>query len=249
MGAFWGAAGDSHAIFFDGRELKPLDLGATLGSVTATRAYSLNNRGYIVGQYTDSSGTTHGYVFHEGAATPIDYPGAVWTAAYGINDFGAVIGIFYDANGNEHAFVLRNRVFKNIDIPGGQTYPLSIDDRDEIVGEFIDVPGTAGHGYFQLRNGKFTLYDAPGAPANSTFFISINNLNRILGEYFPTDNTYQNFVLVDGKTIPFNLGGGLTPTYVSAQTINDREDVVGWFDDANGEHGFLALRKCGKPRR
>jgi probable HAF family extracellular repeat protein len=248
VGASWDSVGNSHAIFFDGRELKPLNLEATLGSLTSSRAFSLNNRGRIVGQYTDSSGNTHGYVFHQDTATAVDYPGALWTAVYGINDLGTVIGIFYDTTWKEHAFVLRNHVFKNIDIAGGDTYPLSIDNRDEIVGEFIDVSGTTGHGYFQLRNGKSVLYDAPGAPANSTFFISINNLNRILGEYYPAD-TYQNFILVNGKVILFDLAGGITPTYVSAQTINDRGDVVGWFDDANGEHGFLALRESGSHRR
>ncbi len=248
VGAYWDSAGDAHAMFFDGRTLKDLGLDSSLGPVTGERAFSLNNRGSLVGQYKDASGVTHGYVFHNGVATPIDYPGAVYTAAYGINDFGHIIGIYYDANWQEHAYLLRNGKFKNIDAGTGETYPLSINDWDEIVGEFIDVPGTAGHGYLQLPNGKLALYDAPNAPANSTLFISISNLNHILGEYYPT-GTYQNFVLANGKIIPFQLEVDAALDYVSAQTINDRGDVVGWYRDTNQmEHGFVALRECAHQR-
>jgi hypothetical protein len=239
VGAYYDSAGNSYAMFSNGGKLRTLDL-SSLGSVNHTTAYSLNNAGSLVGQYTDASNNTHGYVYHDGDATPIDYPGATATAAYGINDFGDVIGVYVDTAGVLHSFRKHKNKFMTADIPGGETVPLSVNDWEEVVGEFIDVPNTTGHGYLQLRGGKYSLYDVPGAPPNSTFFISINNLNQILGEYFPSDSTYQNFILEDGNVVLFNLGGGLVPTYVSAQTINDREDVVGWFDDANGEHGFLA---------
>jgi probable HAF family extracellular repeat protein len=242
VGAYWDSANNAHAIFFDGRKLRPLDPNGVVGTSQRSWAYSLNNEGQIVGRVADTSGVFHGYVFQHGQATLIDYPGASGTEAYGINDRGDIIGVFHDSAGALHAFSLQHRKFKQIDLPNGETTPLSINDHDGVVGEFADVPGTVGHGYLQLRNGKFTLYDIPGAPANSTFFISINNFNEILGEYFPTDG-YQNFILADGEVILFNLPVAFAPTFVSAQTINDLGDVVGWFDDANGEHGFLAFRK------
>jgi probable HAF family extracellular repeat protein len=241
VGAFWDASGAAHAMFFDGGELKPLDPDGLVGKSPASWAYSLNNRGQIAGRYRDASGAVHGYVFCRGKASTIDFPGASGTEAYGVNDWGDVIGVFYDSSGDSHAFLRRDGVYGQADLSGGVTYPLSINDRREIVGEFVDVPQTVGHGYLERMNGDSRTFDAPGAPSDSTFFISINNRNEILGEYYPAGG-YQNFVLAAGRWVPFDLPGEFAPTYVSAQTINDREDVVGWFDDAQGEHGFVALR-------
>jgi hypothetical protein len=241
VGAFWDTSGAAHAIFFDGSELKPLDPKGLVGKSAASWAYSLNNRGEIVGRYVDASGAFHGYLFARGRATAIDFPGSSHTEAYGINDWGDVIGIFNDAAGDSHAFSRHESVYSQDDLPGGVTYPLSINDRREIVGEFIDVPQTAGHGYLQRANGKFRTFDAPDAPPDSTFFISINNSNEILGEFYPPGG-YQNFVLVARQWVPFDLPADFAPFYVSAQTINDRGDIVGWFDDAKGEHGFVATR-------
>ena len=241
VGAFWDASGAAHAMFFDGRKLQPLDADGLLGKSPASWAYSINNRGQIAGRYRDASGAVHGYVFSCARVSTIDFPGAASTEAYGINDWGDVIGVFGDSAGESHAFLRHDGVYSQADLPDGMTVPLSINDRREIAGEFADVPGTVGHGYLRWASGAFRTFDAPEAPADSTFFISINNRNEVLGEYYLSDG-YQNFVLAHGQWAPFDLPAESAPTYVSAQTINDLGDIVGWFDDAQGEHGFLATR-------
>ena len=62
----------------------------------------INNRGTIVGSYTDAA-TTHGFVLRNGRFTTIDIPSAVRTAIVSINDSGDIVGIFFDGN-RERAF-------------------------------------------------------------------------------------------------------------------------------------------------
>jgi len=65
---------------------------------TATVACGINDKGQVVGAYTDSSGQIHGFLDSGGAFTTIDIPGAAGTAACGINDSGQIVGTFKDAS-------------------------------------------------------------------------------------------------------------------------------------------------------
>jgi uncharacterized membrane protein len=242
VGASYDATNNSHAIYFDGSTFTTLDANGVLGT-NYSFALSLNLRGDIVGGYADSGGINHGFLYNGGTVTTIDYPGASGTFAYGINDLRQIIGVYADSAG-QHAFILRNGVYKNIDLKGGLvTVPFSINDWTEIAGQYSTVHGAIGQGFVRRKDGKFTTYDAPGAPANSTFFISINNFNQILGTWVDASGNYYNFRLTNGKYHDFNLPQSFNATFVSAQTINDIGDIVGYFTDAqNVQHGFLALR-------
>lgn len=244
VGASFDAAWNPQAIYFDGKTLSVLDPSGVVGT-SPSYAFSLNNLGDIAGGYYDAAGVAHGYIYKGGNVTTIDYPGATGTLAYGVNDRHEVIGVYADSDGSQHAFLLRKGVYKNIDLKGGvQTVPFSINDWTQIVGEYITVAGTVGQGYLQKKNDKFTTYDAPGAPANSTYFISINNPDQILGTWVDANNLNHNFLLTDGKYWAFNLPKSLHATQTSAQTINDYDEIVGWFADAQGvQHGFVALPK------
>ena len=243
VGASIDANGTNHAIYFDGNTLSLLDPDGVVGT-NFSFALSLNLQGEIVGGYVDTLNVSHGFLYSRGNVTTIDYPGAAGTFAFGINDRDEIIGIYSDSSG-QHAFLRRDGAFKTIDLAGGVTTPFSINDWGEIVGQYENVANTTGHGYLELNNGKFTTYDAPQAPPNSTFFISINNFNHILGAWLDTNSTFHNFLLVDGKYRSFNLPQSFRPSQVSAQTINDFGDIVGWFADPQKvQHGFLALHKC-----
>ena len=67
---------------------------AQFPGATSTSAAGINNRGEIVGSYTDSSGT-HGFIFANGVFTRFDvsFPSinVTRTAAAGINDLGEIV--------------------------------------------------------------------------------------------------------------------------------------------------------------
>ena len=72
----------------------------------ATDAFGINERGQIVGFYSEPSpGPSHGFLLDSGTFTTIDVPGADSTIAFGINDRDQIVGI-YTAGGPVHSFLL-----------------------------------------------------------------------------------------------------------------------------------------------
>src|SRR5437764_13238642 len=68
-----------------------------------TQAFGINASGQIVGQYTDASNHTHGFLYSNGTYTTLDDPSAsatVGTFALGINDLGQIVGNYGDASGD-----------------------------------------------------------------------------------------------------------------------------------------------------
>ncbi len=238
------AAGAQHAIVDDGKQLKLLDPEGVIGTSSQSWAFSINNLGEIAGAYQTASGALHGFIHHpDGTVTTVDDPAGSDTQAFGINDFGSVIGIFSDPAHSSRAFVRRQGQFGSADVPGGiQTVPFSINDREQIVGQFVTTVNTVGFGYLQRPDGRVTLYTAPGSVAQGTFFISINNREQILGAFQTTTGTFQNFLKTGDDFRPFNLPPRLGATFVSAQTLNDRGEIVGFYNDVSKvSHGFLAF--------
>jgi probable HAF family extracellular repeat protein len=72
----------------------------------STEASGINDAGAVVGEYTDSSGIDHGFLWQGGSFTPIDVPGAVDTVAFGVNDAGAVVGRYTHSSGTVHSFII-----------------------------------------------------------------------------------------------------------------------------------------------
>jgi uncharacterized membrane protein len=242
VGQFTDAGQAGHALWFDGRQLRALDADGVIGTARRSSAFSINNLGQIAGSYTDAAGGKHGFVYSFGHVATLDYPGAVSTAAYGLNDEGEVIGVYHDSAGAEHAFRLRGGVYRRDDLTAGITVPLAINDWGEIVGELTPDANTIGQG-FRQRGDHFTTFAAPGAPANSTYLISINNRDQMLGVWFDAAGEANNFVVSERGTVtPFALPPSFAALATSAQTLNDLGVLVGWFSDASGDHGFIARR-------
>jgi probable HAF family extracellular repeat protein len=62
---------------------------------TGTQALGLNNKGQVVGFYTDSAGANHGFVYQNGKFSSVDDPkGVGQTTVNGINDKGQLVGFF-----------------------------------------------------------------------------------------------------------------------------------------------------------
>ena len=115
--------------------------------------YGINNRGQVVGSYTDAGvvpnpdgtvppRTVHGFLWQRGRITRLDVPGSLLTVAFGVNDRGQVAGGYQDAQGTEHGFVFHRGKYTTIDAPP----PVDEDDTGNIAwgindrGEIV-VPG------------------------------------------------------------------------------------------------------------
>jgi probable HAF family extracellular repeat protein len=84
---------------------------------TSTEALGINNRGDIVGGFTDGTGN-HGFLYKAGAFTTIDVPGVTrGTRANGINDSGHIVGQFTDGTRTQ-GFLDIAGTFTTIDASG-----------------------------------------------------------------------------------------------------------------------------------
>ena len=62
----------------------------------------INDAGQIVGDYLDSSGTMHGFLYSAGIYTTLDDPLGIRTVASGINDAGQIVGYYFDSSNTPH---------------------------------------------------------------------------------------------------------------------------------------------------
>jgi probable HAF family extracellular repeat protein len=116
---------------------------------TGNFAHGVNDFGQIVGNYTDSSSKSHGFLYNAGTYTTLDDPlGTNGTFAYGINDAGQIVGIYIDSSNKTHSFLYSGHTYTTFDDPSGDngTTALGINDFGQIVGQYIDGGGIE-HGF------------------------------------------------------------------------------------------------------
>jgi uncharacterized membrane protein len=194
-----------------------------------TNALGINRRGDIVGRFctgpVPAQGTPpcsgnphHGFLLRGAAFTTIDFPsppnlttppGMVRTDAWGINDRGEIVGGHQSIDGKSHVFRLREGQFTTIDFPGA-----------------FDTAPDGTKGGINSRGDIVSYYCDAIACGTS-----------------PTDDQHG-FLLSHGEfTTTMNFPAITFGTPDGHDTanfgINDRGDIVGMFDDANGTHGFL----------
>jgi hypothetical protein len=77
---------------------------------TKTILFGLNDRGWVVGRYEDSTAVSHGLLFKPSNSLVVfDYPGSTFTSLSGINHEGFICGRYTDASGISHGILARAR--------------------------------------------------------------------------------------------------------------------------------------------
>jgi probable HAF family extracellular repeat protein len=142
-----------------------------------TGPFGINNRGTVVGTYSDADSVNQAYVMERGEVTTLvppdapDDPARAQVVATDINDRGQVVGCYADDNGTYHGFLYDQGRFTRIDPPGGAdvaeyatTCPFGINNSGHVVGQYVDAAGVL-HGYLWQRTRGFETIDPPpGAP-------------------------------------------------------------------------------------
>ena len=129
----------------------------------ATVASKINNRGQIVGSYSentafvaDPNARRRGFLLDKGRFIRIDVAGALITQAFGINERGQVVGEYKDAGGRFHGFLWEKRRFTTINGPDGTGASATL-----------------------LSKGVYTTFGATGVPI--TFTWGVNDRGQIVG--------------------------------------------------------------------
>jgi hypothetical protein len=211
------------------------------GSV-ATTAFGINERGEVVGSYTDSSNKTHGFVRIGELFRSVDFPGAVLTQARGISPAGEIVGSYRlpgEPSVNFHGYLLtRGGEFRRVDFPGHiNTIAQRIGPDGIILGCYhdTDMMGTM-HGIV-IQGTEFTEFDMPTSMHNG----ATPSGKTIVGLY--TDMSTgrgRAYLINDGDFVPFDAPGS---TFTAAWDINPARRAVGVYQDTAGRfHGFVVHR-------
>jgi probable HAF family extracellular repeat protein len=205
-----------------------------------TDAVDINNRGDIVGTFSDASGV-HGYVYTRRGFTTLDFPVAgAATVALGINDRGQVVG-FYLKDGAFHGFLWDEGTFNQIDAPDAAiTYLHDINNRGQILGHSRRDVFALARG-FLWEDGVFTFLDIPGVfvvgDANESF--GLNDRGQVVGT-FQSQGVNHGFLLDDGAYTPIDIPDARS---ITVTDINNSGRIVGTYLDAAFErHGFVRER-------
>lgn len=197
-----------------------------------TVAQDINNRGEIVGTFSDSTGT-HGFLDVNGVFTRIDFPGSMFTEAYGINNSGQIVGVVQGALGTApQGYLDDNGVFSTVNYPGAtSTGAIGINNVGQISGSasFRHVP-EAG---FIAANGSYGKIVLPFSNSFSEGH-GINDSGQVVGVYF--DAQPNGFLDSNGVFSTVDVPGA-SGTY--SYGINDSGQIVGRFLEGDRFHGFL----------
>ncbi len=115
--------------------------------------------------------------------------------------------------------------------PGNNTLPQKINERGDIVGEFIDSAGVV-RGFVRFSDGSFSdpIVD-PNDTVGFTEGRGINNSRTVAGDYVASDGLLHSFFLSGGIFTEYDVPGALQTNLLS---INDAKDFTGGFDDGSG---------------
>ncbi len=124
-------------------------------------------------------------------------------------------------------------VITTFDYPGtgNLTLPQKINERGDVVGEFIDSNGVT-RAFVRFSDGSFS---APIVDPNDTVGFTegrgINNSRTVNGDYVGSDGNLHSFFLSGGTFTEYDVPGALQTNLLS---INDAGDFTGGFDDGSG---------------
>jgi len=136
------------------------------------------------------------------------------------------------AQGAPNSFSIE--VVTTFDYPGtgNQTLPQKINERGDIVGEFIDSTGVT-RGFVRFSDGSFSdpIVD-PNDTVGFTEGRGINNSRTIAGDYLISDGTIHSFLLSGDTFTEYDVPGTVQTNLLG---INEPGDLTGAFDpDGSG---------------
>lgn len=202
-------------------------------NATGSQANGINDQGNIVGDY--SSNSAHGYLDVGGSFTTFDPPGSVNTDAFDINNNGHIGGIYKTSDAAPYqGFLYSNGAFTTIDAPNmhvSQVYGLN--DSDQLAVTCIDDSGHY-HGFI-YSSGNFTPLNIPGAVETAATDIS-NSGAIVAGARYSTGGGHA-ILLIGNSTVNLDYPNAQNTQLVH---INELGQVVGYYQDAQGYHGFIA---------
>ena len=132
-------------------------------------------------------------------------------------------------------------VITTFDYPGAgnNTLPQKINERGDVVGEFVDSGGVT-RGFVRFSDGSFS---APIVDPNDTVGFTegrgINNRRTVVGDYATSDGNLHGFFLSGGTFTGFDVPGA---SFTAVLSINNPGDFTGTLVPASGiQEAFVSV--------
>jgi hypothetical protein len=121
-------------------------------------------------------------------------------------------------------------VITTFDYPGtgNNTLPQKINERGDIVGEFVDSLGVT-RGFIRFKDGSFSapIVD-PNDTVGDTEGRGINNPGTVVGDYATSDGNLHGFFLSGGTFTEYDVPGAV---FTAVLSINNPGDFTGTFSN------------------
>lgn len=202
----------------------------------------MNNRGDIIGTFSDGGRTISFFRSRSGQISAIDVDPAMSTAMVDITDLGVMVGFVYGFGSNNtylsDCVVCRSPAdCERIQAPSAtQTVCVGVNLTEYVAGAFSEADGNS-RGFIRDPWGNFTVFDFPDA--DSTWTNAINSSRDVVGTYMPASAgipvPYVRYA--NGEFQEINVPGAIWATPVA---INDAGLIAGYWGDSQGIiRGFI----------
>ncbi|HEX8814692.1 MAG TPA: hypothetical protein VF753_04250 [Terriglobales bacterium] len=149
------------------------------GAVSSV-AYGINDDGVIVGEYSTSESSLHGFMLKGGKYTALNVPGATLTLATSINNSGEIT-LFAGIKGKIEAYEYNGKTYKAINVPkAANSFALDISNKGDIVFETLNSTGTQGSGALLHSGTYYTVQYPKSADSQAT---GLNDMDELVGYY------------------------------------------------------------------
>jgi len=188
VGVYTNSSGNGVGFLYNAKTKQFTDITGPQGA-TYSGASEINDQGWIVGWYQDSSGFTHGFLLQGKKYTTLDVPGATYTYAYGISNKGNIDLTWVNSHGSYEGalYNYKTKTYKTIKVPrvGLDGSEASyINNEDDITFYWYDSSGLV-HGALctECDSKGRTYYKFNYPKAVETYPNGINDSNTFVGWY------------------------------------------------------------------
>jgi uncharacterized membrane protein len=225
VGSYQDKKGNWHGYILKGKSLTTLD---DPKGTNTPQAWEINSSGSVVGYYTNSSGTSVGFLYTPEGNQYTDVPGpngVTPSQAVGINDQGWIVGYYYD--GITHGFVLQGTKYTTLDVPkAGSSFCNGINNKGNIVLGWTNSKGDYEGALTKKPWQNYKTINVPGAGPDGSIPSDINNEGDIAFVWYDSSGLQHGALRRDGKYYKFDHPKAYQ---TNASGINDRKTIVGYY--------------------
>jgi len=166
-----------------------------------TQDFGVNDHGEVIGMYTDANDVVHAFRRLGGVLSNIDLPDAVETVPFSVNNAGQIAGEMIKTDGTAgYGYVQRAdgsfELFSHPAAPPESTFFISINNRGEILGAYLDADG-AQHNFLRRGSKYLPVGLPPSFGASYTSAQTINDGDDVVGFYQDADGVSHGVTAFD----------------------------------------------------